>query len=100
MRFQGRGFFTHEKRICDGWYDLRKLMRMVAEEMMKDKFKNKDDLEKIVNNLVSGKMIHCYPISASEAKSSGLNINTDFPDGVHEFMNLYRSANRSVEYLS
>ncbi|MDY6864622.1 MAG: ATP-dependent Clp protease proteolytic subunit [Halobacteriota archaeon] len=75
------------------------LMRIVAEEMLKDRFKDKDDLERIVNNLVSGKMIHCYPISASEAKSLGLNIKTDFPDEVHEFMNLYRSAKRSVEYL-
>lgn len=74
------------------------LMRIVVKELLEDKFENEEDLEKIINKMVSG-MIHCYPISANEAKTLGLNINTDFPKEVHEFMNFYKPMKRTVEYL-
>lgn len=74
------------------------LMRIVVKELLEDKFENEEDLERVINKMVSG-MIHCYPISANEAKSLGLNVNTDFPSEVHEFMNLYRPIKRTVEYL-
>ena len=75
------------------------LMRIVVKELLEDKFENEEGFERIVDKMVGG-MIHCYPISAIEAKSLGLNINTDFPKEVHDFMNLYKPTKRTVEYLS
>ncbi len=56
-------------------------------------------VDEVVEKLVSGEMIHITPLSAEEAKQLGLNVNTDFPPEVHEFMRLFRPAKVSVEYV-
>ncbi|WP_440957087.1 SDH family Clp fold serine proteinase [Methanosarcina sp. Mfa9] len=56
-------------------------------------------VDEVVEKLVSGEMIHITPLSAEEAKQLGLNVNTDFPPEVHEFMRFFRPAKMNVEYV-
>ncbi|AKB25363.1 hypothetical protein MSMTP_1894 [Methanosarcina sp. MTP4] len=56
-------------------------------------------VDEAVEKLVSGEMIHITPLSAEEAKQLGLNVNTDFPPEVHEFMTFFRPAKMNVEYV-
>lgn len=56
-------------------------------------------VNEVVEKLVSGEMIHITPLSAEEAKHLGLNVNTDFPPEVHEFMTFFRPAKMNVEYV-
>ncbi len=56
-------------------------------------------VDEVVEKLVSGEMIHITPLSAEEAKQLGLNVNTDFPPEVHEFMTFFRPAKMNVEYV-
>ncbi|MDD3043297.1 MAG: hypothetical protein PHW56_10235 [Methanosarcinaceae archaeon] len=74
------------------------LTRKVAFELLKGKF-GPDKKNEIVEKLVSGEMIHITPLSAEEAKALGLNVNTDFPEDVHEFMRLFRPVKSSVEFV-
>jgi ClpP class serine protease len=76
-----------------------KLTRDVAKELLEGKVQPEDRLDKVVEKLVSGEMIHSTPLSANEAKEIGLPINTDFPADVHEFMKLFKPAKKSVEYV-
>ncbi|MDI6858926.1 MAG: ATP-dependent Clp protease proteolytic subunit [Methanocellales archaeon] len=75
------------------------LMRSVTRELLEDKFSDKEKLDKVVEKLVSGEMVHIHPISASEARSLGLPVSTELPEEVHEFMSLYRAVKASVQYL-
>lgn len=74
------------------------LTRDVALELLEGKFEvgKKDE---IVEKLVSGEMIHITPLSAKDAKALGLNVNTDFPEDVHEFMKFFRPVKSSVEFV-
>ena len=56
-------------------------------------------VDEVVEKLVSGEMVHITPLSAEEAKQLGLNVNTDFPPEVHEFMTFFRPAKMNVEYV-
>jgi ClpP class serine protease len=76
-----------------------KLTRKVAKELLEGKIQPEDGLDKVVEKLVSGEMIHSTPLSASEAKEIGLPVSTDFPDDVHEFMRFFKPAKRNVEYV-
>ncbi len=80
-----------------------KLTRQVAKELLEGKIQpgvdGEDRLDKVVEKLVSGEMIHSTPLSASEAKNIGLPVNTDFPEDVHDFMKLFRPVKKSIEYV-
>lgn len=80
-----------------------KLTRQVAKELLEGKIQpgadGEDRLDKVVEKLVSGEMIHSTPLSASEAKNIGLPVNTDFPEDVHDFMKLFKPVKKSIEYV-
>jgi ClpP class serine protease len=80
-----------------------KLTRDVAKELLEGKIQpgadGEDRLDKAVEKLVSGEMIHSTPLSASEAEEIGLPVSTDFPADVHEFMKLFKPAKKNVEYV-
>ena len=79
------------------------LTRQVTHELLEGKIQpgsaEKNQLNAVVEKLVSGEMIHSTPLSASEAKELGLPVSTDFPEDVHEFMKLFRPVKRSIEYV-
>jgi ClpP class serine protease len=61
-----------------------------------------EQADSLAQKLSEGAWAHDYPISAAEAKSMGLNVNTEIPDGILEFLSLYPQPMRmqaSVEYL-
>jgi ClpP class serine protease len=80
-----------------------KLTRDVAKELLEGKIQpgssGESRLDEVVDKLVSGEMIHSFPLSAAEAKAIGLPISTDFPQEVHEFMKLFKPVKRNVEYV-
>lgn len=79
------------------------LTRNVAKELLEGKIQpdptGESRLDKVVEKLVSGEMIHSTPLSAAEAKTIGLPVNTDFPQDVHEFMKLFKPVKKNVEYI-
>lgn len=80
-----------------------KLTREVAIELLEGKIQpgpaGEDRLNKTVEKLVSGELIHSTPLSANQAKELGLPVSTDFPEDVHEFMKLFRPVKKSVQYV-
>jgi len=59
-------------------------------------------VERLSEELASGKWTHDYPISVEEAKSLGLKISTDVPAEVYKIMNLYpqaRTRRPTVDYI-
>ncbi|MPN07457.1 hypothetical protein SDC9_154727 [bioreactor metagenome] len=79
------------------------LTQTVARELLEGKVEvgpgGEDMLDKVVEKLVSGEMIHSAPLSAREAKELGISVNTDFPEEVHDFMKLFRPVKKTVEYV-
>ncbi|WP_255336374.1 hypothetical protein [Methanosarcina sp. KYL-1] len=79
------------------------LTRKVAKELLDGKIEpgpgGENRLDEVVERLVSGELVHITPLSAEEAKQLGLNVSTDFPEEVHEFMRLFRPVKASVEYV-
>jgi len=58
--------------------------------------------ERIADILTRGQWTHDYPITAEEAKSLGLNISTDMPQEIFQYMNLFPQAEHrrpSVQYI-
>lgn len=57
----------------------------------------------VATKLATGTWTHDYPISADEARSLGLPVSTDMPNGILELMTLYpqpvRRQSGGVEYL-
>ncbi len=76
-------------------------LRKQVYSLLKGKYP--DDLaERLSVMLSEGRWTHDYPITADEARSLGLNINTDMPDEVFQLMSLYRQPIKrqpSVEYI-
>jgi ClpP class serine protease len=63
---------------------------------------DKERAMEIATTLTDGRWTHDYPITADEARTLGLNINTDLPPAIHELMDLYPQPQRlrpSVEYV-
>jgi ClpP class serine protease len=61
-----------------------------------------DQAEQLAHKLSEGTWTHDYPISASEAKALGLNVNTDIPADILDLLTLYPQPTRTqsgVEYL-
>jgi ClpP class serine protease len=58
--------------------------------------------EALAQKLSEGTWTHDYPISAAEAKAMGLNVSTDIPTDILDFLSLYPQPTRTqggVEYL-
>lgn len=61
-----------------------------------------DKAEEIANTLASGKWTHDYPITFEEAQRIGLNVSSDLPDEICNFMDLFPQAGGrrpSVQYI-
>ncbi len=61
-----------------------------------------DKIDEIVEELVSGKYTHDYPITADILKKWGIPVKTDVPPEIYELMELYpqaRSSRPNIEYL-
>ena len=86
-----------------------KAMRQVKEfalELLSDKVEEgiltKEQAERIVDELVSGKWTHDYPLSFEKVKEMGLKVSTDMPHEVYALMSLYPQSGMgrpSVQYI-
>ncbi|RMG00858.1 MAG: hypothetical protein D6726_10580 [Nitrospirae bacterium] len=76
-------------------------LRRQIEFLLKDRYPEEKASE-IAKVLSEGRWTHDYPITATEARTIGLNVNTDMPEEVYQLMSLYRQPIRrqtTVEYL-
>ncbi|HET7009142.1 MAG TPA: hypothetical protein VFI11_00070 [Anaerolineales bacterium] len=72
------------------------IRRIVAARLPADK------AESIADGFSSGRWTHDYPISVEEARSMGLTVSTDMPEGVYKLMSLFPQTSQrrpSVEYI-
>jgi ClpP class serine protease len=63
---------------------------------------SKEKAEELAQKLSEGTWTHDYPISPPEAKTMGLNVSTDIPPEILDFLSLYPQPTRTqggVEYL-
>ncbi len=74
--------------------------RELANELLDDKFEDKEKQKQVVEKLTGGEMVHAQLISAKDAKALGLPVSTELPPEIHEFMKCYRSVRPSVEYIT
>jgi len=59
-------------------------------------------VERLAEELASGKWTHDYPLSVEEIRSLGLKITTDVPPEIYKIMNLYpqaRTRRPTVDYI-
>jgi ClpP class serine protease len=76
-------------------------VRTAAHELLEGRLP-KERADELAHKLSEGTWTHDYPISAAEAKSMGLNVNTDIPAEILELLSLYPQPMRTqggVEYL-
>jgi len=61
------------------------------------------DNRQVVEELVSGRFTHDYPITPSKAQELGIQVETDLPKEVYQLMDMYPQRQRgkpTVEYVS
>lgn len=75
-------------------------MRTAVNELLDDKFADKEKQKMVVEKLVGGEMVHSQPISAKEAQALGLPVSTELPADIHEFMECYKAIRSNVEYIT
>jgi len=77
-------------------------MESLVRRLLEGKYP-KEVADKAVQELVSGKYTHDYPITAEQVKEIGLRVSTQVPPSVYELMALYRVEARakrpSVEFV-
>lgn len=76
---------------------VHKFVRFLLEEKFKP-----EKADEIATVLSHGKYTHDYPITADEAKSIGLKVNTEVPEEIYQLMRLYPQAQGlkpSVQYV-
>lgn len=73
--------------------------RTLVNELLDDKFIDKEKQKHVVEKLIGGEMVHAQLISAKDAQALGLPVSTEFPPEIHEFMKCYRAVRSSVEYF-
>ncbi len=69
--------------------------------LLKDRY-SEEKAKELAGLLSEGRWTHDYPITAEEARSLGLNVNTDIPEEIYQLMSLYRQPvkrHTTVEYL-
>lgn len=74
-------------------------MRAVVNDLLDDKFDDKEKQKQVVEKLVGGEMVHAQLISAKDGQALGLPISTDLPPEIHDFMKCYRAVRSNVEYI-
>ncbi len=75
-------------------------MRIEVNELLENKFDDREKQRQVVEKLLGGEMVHSHIISAKDAKELGLPVSTELPPEVHEFMKNYRAVRSNVEYLT
>jgi len=73
-----------------------------AISQMKELVERLTDNEELLEELVSGKFTHDYPITPEKATEFGIEVKTDLPEGVYELMAMYpqkQSGKPTVEYV-
>lgn len=73
--------------------------KAVVNELLDDKFDDKEKQRQVVEKLVGGEMVHAQLISAKDAQALGLPVSTELPAEIHEFMKYYRAVRSNVEYV-
>ncbi len=76
-------------------------MKSLVREFLEGKVPE-DRVDEIVEELVSGKYTHDYPITVDTLKKWGIPVKTDVPPEIYELMELYpqaRSSRPNIEYL-
>ncbi len=76
-------------------------MKALVREFLSGKVPE-DRVDEIVEDLVSGKYTHDYPITVDILKKWGIPVKTEVPPEIYELMELYpqaRSSRPNIEYL-
>lgn len=76
-------------------------MKALVKELLHGKVPD-DRIDEIVEELVSGKYTHDYPITVEILRKWGIPVKTDVPPEIYELMELYpqaRSSRPNIEYL-
>ncbi len=73
--------------------------RMLVNELLDDKFEDREKQKQVVEKLIGGEMVHAQLISAKDAQALGLPVSTELPPEIHEFMKCYRAVRSNVEYI-
>lgn len=76
-------------------------MKALVREFLEGKVPE-DRIDEIVEELVSGKYTHDYPITVDILKKWGIPVKTEVPPEIYELMELYpqaRSSRPNIEYL-
>ncbi len=73
--------------------------RTLVNELLDDKFTDKEKQKQVVEKLIGGEMVHAQLISAKDAQELGLAVSTELPPEIHEFMKCYRAVRSNVEYI-
>src|SRR6202158_5364323 len=76
-------------------------VRTAARELLEDRLP-REKADELAQKLSEGTWTHDYPISAAEAKAMGLNVSTNIPAEILDFLSLYPQPPRTqggVEYL-
>ncbi|GFO96231.1 hypothetical protein ig2599ANME_0420 [groundwater metagenome] len=74
--------------------------RVLVNELLDDKFTDKEKQKKVVEKLIGGEMVHAQIISAKDAQEFGLPVSTELPPEIHEFMKCFRAVKSNVEYIT
>jgi ClpP class serine protease len=77
-------------------------IRVAARELLEGRLPS-EKAHELACKLSEGTWTHDYPISAGEAKAMGLNVSTDIPNDIMDFLSLYPQPTRAqeggIEYL-
>jgi ClpP class serine protease len=76
-------------------------VRTAARELLEGRLP-REKAEELAQKLSEGTWTHDYPIFAAEATDMGLNVSTDIPADILDFLSLYPQPTRTqggVEYL-
>lgn len=76
-------------------------IKACVKDILSDRMDN-EKAEKLADILTRGEWTHDYPITAEEAQKLGLNVSTDIPPEIYQYMNLFPQAEHrrpSVQYI-
>ncbi len=78
-------------------------MKDYISSLLSSKGMDREQAERVAEELAVGKFTHDYPLTVDYLKSLGLNVNTNVPDEVYALMELYEqpmgSQPPSVQYI-
>lgn len=78
-------------------HQIKACVKDILDDRMED-----EKAEQIADILTRGEWTHDYPITADEAQRLGLNVSTDLPQEIYQYMNLFPQEQHrrpSVQYI-